>query len=201
MRSSVPEFFFRTPWGKGRLILSFPRFAFSPSIVAHHRRSGQVFTQDQEEMILIGAFGLFWFGKSQVRFIIVPHSAGLPRRSASFCLRLLLSCMAGGPSFLGRHRRGTQGPRTPGVADASCSVIHMTSRDYSFALLCLAFLVAWRAIRQRWSFDGEMGVGGAPNAPRRQPGFTGNAGGGGGYKSWPCSRYDVDCVVEEWSYY
>ena len=39
---------------------------FHLSIVAHHRRSGQVFTQDQEEMILIGAFGLFWFGKSQV---------------------------------------------------------------------------------------------------------------------------------------
>lgn len=37
------------------------------SIVAHHRRNGQVFTQDQEELILIGAFGLFWFGKSQVR--------------------------------------------------------------------------------------------------------------------------------------
>jgi hypothetical protein len=95
-------------------------------IVAHHRRNGQVFTQDQEEMILIGAFGLFWF----------------------------------------------------------------------------AFLVAWRAIRQRWSFDGEMGLGGVPSAPRRQPGFTGNTGGGGGgSKSWPCSRYDVDCVVEEWSFY
>jgi len=94
-------------------------------IVAHHRRSGQVFTQDQEEMILIGAFGLFWF----------------------------------------------------------------------------AFLVAWRAIRQQWSFEGEMGIGGSvPNAPRRQPGFTGNAG-RERYKSWPCSRYDVDCVVEEWSYY
>jgi len=95
-------------------------------IVTHHRRSGQVFTQDQEEMILIGAFGLFWF----------------------------------------------------------------------------AFLVAWRSIRQRWSFEGEMGMGGgAPNAPRRQPGFTGNAGRGGYKSSWPCSRYDVDCVVEEWSYY
>ncbi|KAI0303234.1 hypothetical protein BC826DRAFT_984170 [Russula brevipes] len=94
-------------------------------VVAHHRRSGQVFTQDQEEMILIGAFGLFWF----------------------------------------------------------------------------AFLVAWRAVRQRWSFEGEMGIGGVPNSPsRRQPGFTGNAR-GGGYKSWPCSRYDVDCVVEEWSFY
>ena len=34
------------------------------SIVTHHRRNGQVLTQDQEEMILIGAFGLFWFGKS-----------------------------------------------------------------------------------------------------------------------------------------
>jgi len=94
--------------------------------VAHHRRSGQVFTQEQEEMILIGAFGLFWF----------------------------------------------------------------------------ALLVAWRAIRQQWSFEGEMGIGGGvPNAPRRQPGFTGAAGGRGGYKPWPCSRYDVDCVVEEWSYY
>jgi hypothetical protein len=130
------SFFFPDPLGQRKTDSFFPRFAFSPSIVAHHRRSGQVFTQDQEEMILIGAFGLFWFGKSQVRFIIVPHSAGLPRRSANFCLRLLLSCMAGGPSFLGRHRRGTQGPRAPGVADASCSVIHMTSRDYS--LLCFA---------------------------------------------------------------
>ncbi|KAI0003079.1 hypothetical protein BJV74DRAFT_815378 [Russula compacta] len=92
-------------------------------IVAHHRRSGQVFTQDQEEMILIGAFGLFWF----------------------------------------------------------------------------AFLVAWRAVRQRWSFEGELGTGGVPS-PRRQPGFTGNAG-RGGYKPWPCSRQDVDCVVEEWSFY
>jgi len=27
-------------------------------IVTHHRRNGQVLTQDQEEMILIGAFGL-----------------------------------------------------------------------------------------------------------------------------------------------
>ncbi|KAH9077357.1 hypothetical protein EDB83DRAFT_2349659 [Lactarius deliciosus] len=33
-------------------------------VVTHHRRNGQVLTQDQEEMILIGAFGLFWFGKS-----------------------------------------------------------------------------------------------------------------------------------------
>ena len=41
--------------------------SYHPSIVAHHRRNGQVFTQDQEELILIGAFGLFWFGKSQVR--------------------------------------------------------------------------------------------------------------------------------------
>jgi len=98
--------------------------------VAHHRRSGQVFTQDQEEMILIGAFGLFWF----------------------------------------------------------------------------AFLVAWRAVRQRWSFEGELGMGGGggvPDAPRRQPGFTGNTRGRGGYRArpWPCSPYDADCVVEEWSYY
>ncbi|KAI9512177.1 hypothetical protein F5148DRAFT_1164534 [Russula earlei] len=96
-------------------------------VVTHHRRSGQVFTQDQEELILIAAFGLFWF----------------------------------------------------------------------------AFLVAWRAIRQQRSFEGELGIGGAPPTnPRRQPGFTARGGGGGGrYKSWPCSRFDVDCVVEEWSYY
>jgi len=91
--------------------------------VAHHRRNGQVFTQDQEEMILIGAFGFFWF----------------------------------------------------------------------------AFLVAWRAIRQRRNFEGEMGMGGVASPPRRQPGFTGNPS-RGGYKPWPCSRYDVDCVVEEWFY-
>jgi hypothetical protein len=77
---------------------------FHPSIVAHHRRSGQVFTQDQEEMILIGAFGLFWFGKSQVRYFLailygigsifrnakaVPEGARKEGRVAqAFCLRL-----------------------------------------------------------------------------------------------------------------
>ncbi|KDQ64513.1 hypothetical protein JAAARDRAFT_28151 [Jaapia argillacea MUCL 33604] len=30
-------------------------------VVAHHRRHGEVLSQTQEEMILIGAFGLFWF--------------------------------------------------------------------------------------------------------------------------------------------
>ncbi|KAH9006994.1 hypothetical protein EDB86DRAFT_36410 [Lactarius hatsudake] len=91
-------------------------------VVTHHRRNGQVLTQDQEEMILIVAFGLFWF----------------------------------------------------------------------------AFLVACRAFWQRRSAEGELGMSGLP-APRRQAGFTGSAR--GGYKTWPCSRYDVDCVVEEWSYY
>jgi len=91
-------------------------------IVTHHRRNGQVLTQDQEELILIGAFGLFWF----------------------------------------------------------------------------AFLVAWRALWQRRSTDGELGISGLP-APRRQAGFTGNNR--NRYKTWPCSPYDVDCVVEEWSYY
>ena len=81
------SFFFRTPWSKGSLILSFPGLPFPPSIVAHHRRSGQVFTQDQEEMILIGAFGLFWFGKSQVRFIIIPQAfrEGVPASAYGSC--------------------------------------------------------------------------------------------------------------------
>lgn len=30
-------------------------------VVTHHRRDGQLLTQLQEEMILVGAFGLFWF--------------------------------------------------------------------------------------------------------------------------------------------
>ncbi|ETW83943.1 hypothetical protein HETIRDRAFT_170409 [Heterobasidion irregulare TC 32-1] len=30
-------------------------------VVLHHRRSGNVLTESQEEMILIGALGLFWF--------------------------------------------------------------------------------------------------------------------------------------------
>ncbi|KAH8094789.1 hypothetical protein BXZ70DRAFT_946067 [Cristinia sonorae] len=30
-------------------------------VVSHHRREGHLLTQTQEEMILIGAFGLFWF--------------------------------------------------------------------------------------------------------------------------------------------
>ncbi|GJJ07463.1 hypothetical protein Clacol_001665 [Clathrus columnatus] len=32
-------------------------------IVAHHTRQGQIMTQTQEEMLLIGAFGLFWLCK------------------------------------------------------------------------------------------------------------------------------------------
>ncbi|KAH9977963.1 hypothetical protein BGW80DRAFT_1285105 [Lactifluus volemus] len=89
-------------------------------IVTHHRRNGTVFTQDQEELILIVTFGLFWF----------------------------------------------------------------------------AFLVAWRAMRLRWNFEGEIGMGGTPSPPRREAGFTRSA-----RRAWPCSPYDVDCVVEEWSYY
>jgi len=60
--------FFSTLWGDEWERGTDSFFIFYPSIVAHHRRSGQVFTQDQEEMILIGAFGLFWFGKSQFGF-------------------------------------------------------------------------------------------------------------------------------------
>jgi len=30
-------------------------------VVTHHRSNGQFLTQTQEEMILIGSFGLFWF--------------------------------------------------------------------------------------------------------------------------------------------
>jgi hypothetical protein len=60
---------------------------FHSSTIAHHRRSGQVFTQDQEEMILIGAFGLFWFGgcspllSTSTSFVhCCHHSACLPSR-------------------------------------------------------------------------------------------------------------------------
>ena len=90
-------------------------------------------------MILIGAFGLFWFGK---------------------CPKSILA--------------------------------------FETVMPVSAFLVAWRAMWQRRSAEGEIGMNGLP-APRRQAGFTGNNK--GRYKTWPCSRYDVDCVVEEWSYY
>ena len=182
---------------------------FLSSTVAHHRRSGQVFTQDQEEMILIGAFGLFWFGRSRspcsLSLSFVPchtfrmspeegtcqwHSVPF-RREASGGLS---SCLPGSADW----DRG----RPAGQEKCQCQC--QSVNDSSSLTLFLAFLVAWRAVRQRWSFEGEMGLGGgAPSAPRRQPGFTGNTRGRGGYKAqaWPCSPYDVDCVVEEWSYY
>ena len=103
-------------------------------------------------MILIGAFGLFWFGKS-----VFGEAAECPWRR----------------------------------------VRHKESNGWGLAFVS-AFLVACRAFWQRRSTDGELGISGLP-APRRQAGFTGNNR--GKYKSWPCSRYDVDCVVEEWSYY
>ena len=33
-------------------------------VAQHHMREGQLLTQTQEEMILIGGFGLFWLGTS-----------------------------------------------------------------------------------------------------------------------------------------
>lgn len=41
------------------------RFHFAANrTVSHHRNGGQVVSQTQEEMILIGAFGLFWLGET-----------------------------------------------------------------------------------------------------------------------------------------
>ncbi len=31
-------------------------------VVTHHRRAGNMLTHTQEEMVLITAFGLMWFG-------------------------------------------------------------------------------------------------------------------------------------------
>lgn len=155
-------------------------------------------------MILIGAFGLFWFGRCHghpscsLSASVVPcHSACLPR-----------SAPAGGTVY----RSGAK-PAEPlqyrgvpiGGRGRECQSVTTLIRHHSLTLY-LAFLVAWRAVRQRWSFEGELGMGGGggvPNTPRGQPGFTGNTRGRGGYRarSWPCSPYDADCVVEEWSYY
>ena len=33
-------------------------------VAQHHMREGQLLTQTQEEMLLIGGFGLFWLGTS-----------------------------------------------------------------------------------------------------------------------------------------
>ena len=37
------------------------------SVVMHHRQDGRFLSQTQEELILIGAFGLFCLGTSQSR--------------------------------------------------------------------------------------------------------------------------------------
>jgi hypothetical protein len=158
-------------------------------------------------MILIGAFGLFWFGRSRspcslsLSFRALPYIPHVSRGGhllVAQCTvqarsqRGLSSCLPESANW-GRGRTGQE--------KCQCQSVN----DSSSLTLFLAFLVAWRAVRQRWSFEGEMGLGGGvPNAPsRRQPGFTGNTRGRGGYKAqaWPCSPYDVDCVVEEWSYY
>ena len=36
----------------------------------HHLREGHLLTQTQEEMILIGGFGLFWLGTSYPRTVL-----------------------------------------------------------------------------------------------------------------------------------
>lgn len=77
-------------------------------------------------MILIGAFGLFWFGKSKPVLFDFHHSAGLPRCQV-FCLRRRLRCRPVAGSVL--PKGSAQGPRAPGVADKDCTVIHVI-RDY-----------------------------------------------------------------------
>ncbi|KAJ8086636.1 ubiquitin-conjugating enzyme E2 H [Marasmius tenuissimus] len=93
----------------------------------HHRREGHILTQTQEEMVLIGGFGLFW-----------------------------LAVILGWRAF-------SQGGRTGGRLDSG--VGHATS---------------------------------VSQASQRGRGPEGNAGGRFPY---PCSRDDIYCVVEEYSYY
>jgi hypothetical protein len=39
----------------------------------HHRAQGKMLTQDQEELLLVGAFGLFWLG-ALASCISIHHS-------------------------------------------------------------------------------------------------------------------------------
>lgn len=41
-------------------------------VIKHHRSQGQVLSRNQEELILIAAFGAFWLGRSccQISFIM-----------------------------------------------------------------------------------------------------------------------------------
>ncbi|KAK7470632.1 ubiquitin-conjugating enzyme E2 H [Stygiomarasmius scandens] len=124
--TAIVTFTFLAGYWFTRMLSSIHAFHFTQTSVAmlaigalvyfismHHRREGHLLTQTQEEMMLIGGFGLFW----------------------------------------------------------------------------VAALLAWRAIQQRGTGTGtELGA---------RPSSRGSGGG------WPsgCSRDDVYCVVEEWSYW
>ena len=61
-------------------------------VAQHHLREGHLLTQTQEEMILIGGFGLFWLGTSAFSPGFIPPAA-LPF-PPSLCLTV-----DGGPRF------------------------------------------------------------------------------------------------------
>jgi len=66
----------------------------------------------------------------------------------------------------------------------------------AFGLFWLAMLVLWRAMRQ--GSGGSLAAAASEVATSRQSALrdAGHSGRG----SWPCSRDDVYCIVEEWSY-
>jgi hypothetical protein len=59
-------------------------------VAQHHMREGQMLTQTQEEMLLIGGFGLFWLGTSGP--VPVPYSSAFLSSPSLFLLDYQLGC-------------------------------------------------------------------------------------------------------------
>ena len=85
-------------------------------VAQHHMREGHLLTQTQEEMILIGGFGLFWLGTSSPGLILpaLPPLAWLS-------LAVLASARPSGPwRLMVVHTKFGFDPHNPGDQVGAC---------------------------------------------------------------------------------
>lgn len=169
------------------------------STVAHHQRGGRMMTQTQEEMILIGAFGLFWLCTSS---------------PSSHLRKALTQRLPSYPSFTQTNTAVLVALRAFGTrGDVAADPLMNMYTASGLGLSRTPAPPAPTAVERRTVtidrgglfMGGESGLGpgrphaNAAGAPAHQLGPGGGIPQGAG-AGWPCSGEAVRCVVEEWRY-